>query len=462
MKMTGSASIFRLALLALLVAGLVSPAAAATALDAQEQSAVAWLKSAAQPFSDTQPSEAELARMLPAFDGAKVIGIGEATHGDHQDQAFKTELIKALVRAGRVQVLALECNRIAAEGFDAYIREGQGDPVALIQSPSFFRIWKDDEFADLILWLRAWNRTAAKPIRITGTDMQDAIQDAAAALEFVRGQDPALAEQLAKGLGALASPAAQQSRFYVWALATPPEAYAKAQAGVQALEQTLDAKAAAWSGRPGWRRARHAAMLAGQGLRVFELEAGRPDLDKSKLPMEYLGRRDRWMAGNLLSELAPDETAVLWAHDGHILPLIDDQPNEGATLRRALGPAYRAVGFTWSRGAFIAQALDAITGAGMTKTPDAAPQTLSNDRPGDLGFVFDQVGPDRFWIDVRKLPPEQTAFGARRYYRGYAGWGLVLSQWQTDPQDQLPITGGFDILVYFRRITPSHQWPRPK
>ena len=292
--------------------------------------------------------------------------------------------------------------------------------------------------------------------------MQDSIRDASVAVDFVRAQDPALADRLATGLGALASPEARKTRFYEWALATPPQPYAQAQAGVQALEQALDANAAAWSGRPGWARARRAATLASQGLKIFELEAGRPDIDKSKLPMDYLGRRDRWMADNLLSALAPNENAALWAHDGHILALIDEQPNEGAALRKALGSAYRAVGFTWSRGAFIAQAFGGTTGTDMTKATEFQPQTLPNDRPGELAFLLDRVGPDRFWIDLRALPKAQAAFGARRYYYGFGGGGLVPSRWQTDPDEKLPIAGSFDLLVYFRTITPSHPWPTPK
>lgn len=463
MDRTGLASALRPPLLAILAAMIsVVTANAAPILDPQEQSAIAWLRTAVQPFSDTQPSATELDRMLPAFDGARVIGIGEATHGDHQDQAFKAELIKALVRSGRIQVLALEANRVAAEAFDAYIREGQGDPVQVIQSPSLFRIWKDDEFAGLILWLRAWNRSASHPVRIVGTDMQDSIRDASVALDFVRAQAPALADHLAAGLGALVAPEARTARFYAWALATPPEAYAQAQAGLQILEQTFDANAGAWSSRPGWSRARRAASLASQGLKIFELEAGRQGVDQSKLPMEYLGRRDRWMADNLLSALAPNENAALWAHDGHILALIDDQPNEGATLRKALGRAYRAVGFTWSRGEFIAQAFGGMTGAAITEAPEPQPQTLQNDRPGEIGFLLDQVGPDRFWVDLRALPKSQAAFGARRYYYGFAGFGLVPSQWQTDPAERLPITGSFDVLVYFRTITPAHQWLPPR
>jgi erythromycin esterase len=443
-------------------------AGAAPAMDPQERSAVVWMRSAVQAFTEAEPTTAELERLLPLLDGARVVGVGEATHGDHEDQAFKAALIKELVRSGRIQVLALECNRTAGEGFDDYVREGRGEVVDLMRSRGFFRTWQDDEFAGLIVWLRAWNQTAAKPVRIVGTDMQDSPRDAAAALDFVRAQDPALAERLATGLGALSRPETLKARFYEWTLSTPPDDYAKIQAGAQALEQAFDDHAASWSDRPGWDRARRAAALAVKGLELFELEAGRPNIDLATLPTEYETRRDRWMADNLLSALAANENAALWAHDGHVMGALptalaaSGQTTEGAVLRATLGNAYRAIGFAWSRGAFNAPTLGGLTGAGLANRTDFQPQILADDLPGDLGFVLDHVGPDHFWIDLRAIPPAQVEFAGRLYYRGWAGAGVVPAKWQTDRSDRLPLTPGFDVLVYFRTITPSHQWPKPR
>jgi erythromycin esterase len=442
--------------------------AAAPALDAQEQAALPWLRVAAQSFAEATPSAADLDRLLPLLDGARIIGVGESTHGDHEDQAFKAELIKALVRSGRIQVLALECNRAAAEGFDAYVRQGQGDPVSVIRSKSFFRIWKDDEFAGLILWLRAWNQTAAVPVRIVGDDMQDSARDAAVALDFVRGEDPALADRLAAGLGALETPEATKGSLYQWAVATPADAYAKSIAGAAALEQAMDDHAGAWSARPDWVRARRAAMLATRGLELFDLEAGRPNVDVSKLPLEYESRRDRWMAEVLLAALAPNENAALWAHDGHVQNALPTEmaakgiANEGATLRARLGQAYRAVGFTWSRGAFNAEVVGDLTGASLAARSGMTPVALSNDQTGDLGLVLDKVGPDHFWLDLRAIPQAQSAFAQRPYFFGDSGSVVIPAKWQTDPEDRQPLGLGFDVMVYFRTITPSHLWPAAK
>ena len=157
-----------IAMLALgITIALMSPAMAQDVSPTRdEQTAIAWLHAAATPFNDTTPSTSEFDPLLPHFDGAQVVGIGEATHGGHEDQAFKAELIRKLIESGRIDILALECNRRAAAGFDEYVTTGKGDPVALIRGNGFFPIWRDDEFAGLIIWIRAWNTASAKPVHI--------------------------------------------------------------------------------------------------------------------------------------------------------------------------------------------------------------------------------------------------------------------------------------------------------
>ncbi|MEY2808268.1 MAG: hypothetical protein RIR65_2685, partial [Planctomycetota bacterium] len=64
--------------------------------------------------------------LLSAFDGALVVGIGEASHGTHEDAAFKTALALALVDAGRIDTLYLEANHAGAAELDAYLHAGSG------------------------------------------------------------------------------------------------------------------------------------------------------------------------------------------------------------------------------------------------------------------------------------------------------------------------------------------------
>ncbi|TCJ38386.1 erythromycin esterase family protein [Parafrankia sp. BMG5.11] len=147
-------------------AGSADGTAPATAqVDADEEAARRWIAINLQAFSSNSPEPSELAAITTGLEGARVIGIGEATHGSHEDLTFKAALIKQLVRGGRIDVIALEANRAVEVALDGYVRRGVGDPVALVRSPSFFRIWRTEEFVDLITWLRAWRSPAASRSR---------------------------------------------------------------------------------------------------------------------------------------------------------------------------------------------------------------------------------------------------------------------------------------------------------
>lgn len=430
-----------------------------------EAEAIAWFKAASHPFADTTPTQLEASAFVEALGGARVYGIGEVTHGDHQDQAFKGAVIKALVRAGRVDTLALECNRLGATGLDRFARSGAGDLVALIRDKNFFRIWQDDEFADLILWLRAWNQTARRPVRIVGVDNQNANRDIAVALAFIKSRDVAAYRRLAAPLKDMLGHEAQDAKFYKWVVATPKPAFVRAEAGVDAVVATLEAHRAAWAGASGFDDAVYSARIARQGLRVFELEAGNPNVDMAALPPEYANRRDIAMAANLVA-LTEGHRAVLWAHDLHVLSSLDADTiahgyvTMGSELRRSLGASYVSVGFSWSDGSFNAVPMSATTSGSFASHTDASPQVAPNDRAQDLGRVLAQAGIPRFWIDLRQAPHELATWGARPMYRGATGFVYDAAKWQTDPEDRMALLPSYDLLVYFHTITPSGMWPK--
>lgn len=145
------------------------------ATPAEDAAFTAWVAANATPISAAGPTEADLAPIVAGLAGASIVGIGEATHGTHEDQAFKAELIKALVRTGQVRLLLMESNLAPNARLDDYVRAGIGDPADALRDLSQFRNVKGDEFAGLVLWMRAWN--LAHPddmVRIAGPDAQTA------------------------------------------------------------------------------------------------------------------------------------------------------------------------------------------------------------------------------------------------------------------------------------------------
>lgn len=453
------------------LAAQVMPPESIQATAEEETAAIAWLGSTGVAFDPSAYDASTLAPLAEKLGSARVIGIGEATHGSHQDQAFKAALIKQLVISGKLDVLILEANRLPGIGFDRYIREGQGDLAEVVQAPAFFRIWKNDEFAGLLLWLRNWNRTAERKVRIIGVDCQDGGRDAAAALLLVERHDAATAARLRADLGGLiAAMDNPRARFVDWLTDAQPDRLAAAHAASAQLAAWFDTAPDAVRSDPAFTEARWAARTAQQAFLSFEFE--REDADKSKADPAYFARRDRFMGENAIALLAEGERGALWAHDMHVLPELPpeaeavDFVTTGRILRKQLGAGYAAVGFTWSGGGFRATRL----GTGEEWLRVSKRQTmevfdLPNNRPGDLGHVFDRTGHKAMWVDLAKLPTEGVlaSWAKRPYWRGWVGGAANPEIWQTlnleTGEIPPPVDVGFDVLVWHQTISPSHIWP---
>jgi erythromycin esterase len=432
----------------------------------EEQAAVAWLVQAAHPLSGADADAVELAPIAERLRGATVLGIGEATHGDHQDQLFKASLIRELVRRGQVRVLALEANRDAAHGFDRYVRFGEGDPVALMRSKSFFKIWRDQEFAGLLLWLRAWNQGGKNVVRIIGIDDQDAGRDTAFALSLVARHDAALAARLRAPLAGLIDATTTGGRKpYEWVAERTPAEIATAKAATRALADALDAHPD-WHADADYAESRQAAETAWQNIHIFELDGA--GSKPGERPKGYYARRDIFMAANLQAMLQPRETAALWAHNRHVAETVPADAIAqgytlvGAELKRALGDRYRAVGFTWSTGSILTVAGDPEKN--RLNRPEDSVLPLRNDRPREIGGVFARLDPDAAWIDWTTRPhtPLLDRWVTTPYWFGEAGWGVDPAHWQDDALGDTsvsPFDRDFTVLVWFRTIGPSRRLP---
>jgi erythromycin esterase len=145
-----------------------------------QQPVLAWMRDHAQPFNAAEPDSLTAGgKLLASLAGARIIGIGEATHGSVEDVACKAATVRALVQAGAIDTLLLEANGPGGRDLDAFIGGEAGDPVERVRAAPIFRILKTQAMAELIGWLRDWNRQAAHRVHIVGVDCQATAADAA-------------------------------------------------------------------------------------------------------------------------------------------------------------------------------------------------------------------------------------------------------------------------------------------
>lgn len=429
-----------------------------------EPAALEWLRANAKPFAVDVPTPDELKPLMERLQGARVVGFGEATHGDQQSQLFKTHAIREMVRLGRIDAIMLEINRTPGASFDAYVNEGKGDLATLVMDSGLFSIWKTDEFAALMLWLRGYVERTGNPIRVYGIDCQETGNDLEFARKWLERHNRRLTRELAQTLKPLTDAEKEPTKYWDWVKTQTLEDYTTYLGTARRLLSAVEALPT----KPGYEEAVHAARVGIQGLEINEFEFGASETRQPKDPAEYFTRRDFFMAQNLIARLGSGR-AALWAHDVHTVGALPDLPEAagyrtvGTEVRKTLGNEYVAVGFAWTTGAFRARSF-----AGMTSTSEGVRRpfevfTLPNDRPGDLGEFLAKVGPERWYVDLRTANENVQAWGKLPYYRGWAGSGVDATTWQTNPaMDSIPMLPTHDVLVYTRRIGPSTVWQMPK
>lgn len=105
--------------------------------------------------------------------GTQIVGLGEATHGNSGLQNLKKEVFKALVENNGCRVLALEGDFGGCAKVNDYIAGGEGTAEEAAAQIGF-AIYRTEEMADLIEWMRAYNMSASadEKLKFYGYDMQ--------------------------------------------------------------------------------------------------------------------------------------------------------------------------------------------------------------------------------------------------------------------------------------------------
>lgn len=108
---------------------------------------------------------------IPA--GTKIIGFGEATHGNKELQELKKDVFKSIMESYSTKTFILEGDFGGCERVNEYIHGGNGTAEAAAAEIGF-AIYRTAEMADLIEWMKNYNQTVSESDMISfyGCDMQ--------------------------------------------------------------------------------------------------------------------------------------------------------------------------------------------------------------------------------------------------------------------------------------------------
>lgn len=346
---------------------ILAPAGRADSLD--DRATVEWMRRHAAPF-ETCAFRADHSDLvsLPALIGdARIVGLGEGTHGTREFFQMKHRITEYLVTEMGFRYFAIEANMPEAYRLNDYVLHGVGDPRALIRGMHFWT-WRTQEVLEMVEWMRHAN-ASGHHIEFLGFDMGYPDTSLAIVRRFCIQADPSWTDTVSTLARGMAADTALR-----WSIVSRAQnamaakrLYAHLRAARERLARATNPKDADW---------------AIQNARIAE-QCARNRLD--------FHVRDSAMANNvewILGHAPPGAKVILWAHNSHISRAPEYM---GDFLARRFGSAYRPIGFATGSGTYRAVFHRKVTQDLPLQSPPA----------GSLESLCRAVGPARFVLDLR-------------------------------------------------------------
>ena len=273
------------------------------------------IAAAAEPFDD--PEEVDLRPLLERIGDARVVLIGEASHGTSEFYLLRERITRELIGKKKFNVVALEGDYPDVNEFDRYVRVRPGPELrsrAFARFPSW--MWRNREVRGFLDWLwihnHEWHTHPERQTAMVGLDLYSLNNSIGAVLDYLDLRDPQAALE-ARTRYACFSPWEMDPAVYGRAAASGRLPGCEREA-VTTLRELL----------------RHRLeYLRQDGEEFFSAERNASVIRDAEQYYRIMFRgsreswnlRDRHMFDTLLSVLehrGPECKVVVWAHNSHV------------------------------------------------------------------------------------------------------------------------------------------------
>ncbi len=317
---------------------------------------VKLVREAAEPLDSIEA--ANLDALLERIGEARVVLLGEATHGTSEFYRMRARITRELIERRGFNLVAVEADWPDAARVDHYVRHLDTPLVpwkAFTRFPTW--MWRNREVAEFVHWLRDHNASLAEPERRTGfhgLDLYSLFTSIAAVLRYLDRVDPAAAVVARERYGSLTP---WQSDPAAYGRAVVSGSYRGCEEQVVAMLRDMLDK------RLEYQRADGGCYL--DGLQNAHLVANAERYYRTM----YYGSRESWNLRDehmfetlqlLLAFRGPTAKAVIWEHNSHVGNAkatemgARGELNVGQLARAAFGEAAYLVGFGTDHGTVAA------------------------------------------------------------------------------------------------------------
>jgi protein-L-isoaspartate(D-aspartate) O-methyltransferase len=321
-----------------------------------DRSLAGLVRESVERFDDIETSN--LDSLLERMARARVVLLGEATHGTSEFYRMRARITRELIKRYGFNIVAVEADWPDAARIDRYVRHlppssSPWKPFA--RFPTW--MWRNEEVRLFAEWLRQQNATIKDPERragFYGLDLYSLFASADAVIRYLLTVDPSAARVARERYGAL-TPWQHDPAAYGRAVMTGHVESCEEEV-VKVLVDLL-ARRLEYSSRDGERfldGAQNAKVVANAERYYRAMYRGN---------VESWNLRDQHMFDTLSALLAfhgPTARAVVWAHNSHLGDAsatemgAHGEHNVGQLCRSSFGPEAYLVGFGTDHGTVVA------------------------------------------------------------------------------------------------------------
>ncbi|HVG24915.1 MAG TPA: erythromycin esterase family protein [Thermoanaerobaculia bacterium] len=392
---------------------------------------VGWLRATAAPFDTTKARSGldDLNVLSTIVDNARIVSLGEATHGSSEFFTMKHRILEYLVERKGFTVFAIEANLPEADAVDDYVVNGRGNAAAALTG-MYFWTWDTAEVLDMIEWMREYNlrRGNRPPLRFRGFDAQFMHGGIALIDAYVRRIDRDRATSF-NALYDCMRGYNQPDRYG----ALPAETRNACAAKVALAFTTLQSRRAEYAERSGAEEYEKHLRYARTIVQAEAIWSRRADRD------ELMAENVEWLA----DVAHPGEKLVLWAHNGHVSA--ESPFRMGSFLRTRFGSDMVIFGFDFDRGAFTS---NGPTGLGTWSINEGPLEGWEE--------YFREAHQPRFFLDLRNVWSRPAADYVHLPQRMWS----IGSVW--DPTNvggrhrfNVAVANAYDVIIYIEVVTAS-------
>jgi len=353
------------------------------------------IREGAEPLPDID--DAAFGAMFDRFAEARVVLLGEASHGTSEFYRARAAITRRLIEQHGFTIVAVEADWPDAATIDRHV---QHKPPRADAEPAFQRfptwMWRNTDVDAFVAWLREHNAGMADERRagFYGLDLYNLNGSIRAVIYYLDRVDPAAAAVARERYGCLTPWKSDPAGYGRMALS---EGYARCEEAVVSMLRDLFAKQRGYAAADG-----EDFLDAAQNARLVASA-------ESYYRMMYYGSAESWNLRDmhmfdtlelLLAAKGADARAVVWAHNSHVgdarfteMGQGRKELNVGQLVREQYGEQARLIGFGTHGGT--------VAAASAWDAPMEV-KRINPSRPDSYERLCHDAGLGRFLLDLRE------------------------------------------------------------